>query len=106
MARFIRTDTIDLTGQESGTPVIPAGVVQVADHDGTGTPLTIPVLTSGTLAVLTPVAFASLPSSPTEGQLAAVTDSNTAVWGATVAGEGSNHVLAYYDGTNWTVAGK
>jgi hypothetical protein len=52
------------------------------------------------------VAFASLPGSPVEGMLVAVTDSNTATWGATVAGGGSNHVLAYYNGTNWTVAAK
>ncbi len=43
---------------------------------------------------------------PTEGQMAAITDGSTNTWGATVAGGGSNHVLAYFDGTNWTVAGK
>jgi hypothetical protein len=37
---------------------------------------------------------------------AAVTDSTTAVWGATATGGGTNHVLAYCDGTNWTAAGK
>lgn len=51
-----------------------------------------------------PVTVANLPSSPVEGMLVAVTDSNTATWGATIAGGGSNHVLAYYNGTNWTVA--
>jgi hypothetical protein len=50
--------------------------------------------------------FSSLPASPAEGMLAGVSDSNTNVWGATIAGGGSNHVLAYFDGTNWTVAGK
>lgn len=54
----------------------------------------------------TAVAFASLPASPVEGMLVGVTDSNTATWGATVAGGGANHILAYYNGTNWTVAGK
>ena len=54
----------------------------------------------------TAVAFASLPSSPVEGMLVAVTDSTTATWGATITGSGANHVLAYYNGTNWTVAGK
>lgn len=52
------------------------------------------------------VAFASLPATPVEGMLVAVSDSNTAVWGATIAGGGANHVLASYNGTNWTVAGK
>jgi hypothetical protein len=28
------------------------------------------------------------------------------VWGATIAGSSTNHVLGYYDGTNWTVIGK
>jgi hypothetical protein len=51
------------------------------------------------------VAFAGLPT-PVEGMLVAVTDSNTVTWGATIAGGGANHVLAYYNGTNWTVAGK
>lgn len=54
----------------------------------------------------TAVAYASLPASPVEGMLVGVTDSNTATWGATIAGGGSNHVLAYYNGTNWTVAAK
>ena len=52
------------------------------------------------------VAFAELPSSPRLGMLRMVTDSNTATWGATVAAGGANTVLAFYNGTNWTVAGK
>lgn len=51
------------------------------------------------------VAFASLPAAPVEGMLVPVTNSTTATWGATIAGGGANHVLAYYNGTNWTVAG-
>ncbi len=54
----------------------------------------------------TAVAFASLPAAPVEGMLVGVTNSNTAIWGATIAGGGTDHVLAYYNGTNWTVAGK
>ncbi len=42
----------------------------------------------------------------TEGRMAAITDSTTNIWGATITGGGSNHVLAYCDGTNWTVAAK
>ncbi len=61
---------------------------------------------SGASVCGTAVAFAALPAVPVEGMLVAVTDSNTATWGATIAGGGSNHVLAYYNGTNWTVAGK
>jgi hypothetical protein len=55
-----------------------------------------------------PVTFASLPacSSSTEGSRGAVSDSTTNTWGATVTGGGSIHILAYCDGTNWTVAAK
>jgi len=54
----------------------------------------------------TAVAFASVPATPVEGMLVAVTDSSTATWGATITGGGANHVLAFFNGTNWTVAGK
>lgn len=56
---------------------------------------------------LTPVAFSTLAacSSTTDGQTADVTDSTTDVFGATITGSGSFHVLAYCNGTNWNVAG-
>ena len=59
----------------------------------------------------TPGSFAALSAAfpcngTNEGTVAAVNDSTTAVWGATIAGSSTNHVLAYCDGTNWTVAGK
>lgn len=41
-----------------------------------------------------------------EGTMAPVNDSTTATWGGTITGSGTNHVLAYCDGTNWTVAAK
>lgn len=50
-------------------------------------------------------AFAALPTGAT-GMLAVVTNSNTNVWGATVAAGGTDIVLAWYNGTNWTVVGK
>ena len=49
-------------------------------------------------------AFASLPTAAT-GMMATVTDSNTATWGATIAGGGANNVQARYNGANWTVVG-
>lgn len=52
------------------------------------------------------VTFANRPASPVEGMLQPFTDSTTATWGATITGTGSNHVIGYYDGTNWTVMGK
>ncbi len=50
--------------------------------------------------------FANCNAAPVEGMLCAITDSSTATWGATITGSGSNHVLGYYNGTNWTVAAK
>ncbi len=49
--------------------------------------------------------FASLPAGA-EGMMAGVTDSTTTTWGATITGGGANHVLAYFNGSAWTVAGK
>jgi hypothetical protein len=53
-------------------------------------------------------AFSSLPkcAPATEGQLAKVTDSTTNTWGATITGGAGFHVMAYCDGSNWTVAAK
>lgn len=61
-------------------------------------------MTFAKVARLTPMAFGSLPTGA-EGMLAWVNDSNTATWGATVAGGGANKVLANFNGTNWTVVG-
>lgn len=49
--------------------------------------------------------FAELPSAPTQGTTMVITDSNIATWGATVAGGGSNKVLAWFDGVQWRVLG-
>lgn len=52
--------------------------------------------------------FASLPacSGANEGLSEPISDSTTTAWGATITGGGSSHVLAYCDGSNWTVAAK
>jgi hypothetical protein len=50
--------------------------------------------------------FATLPSSPVAGMQAYITDCNTATWGAAAAGGGSNKVMVWYNGSNWTVIGK
>ena len=105
MARYLRFEKIDLTGRESGIPVTAADVVAFPDTVGAGGQMLVSD-GSGALGWLTAGAFEALPAAPVEGMLASVTDSNTATWGATVAAGGANHVLAYYNGTNWTVAGK
>jgi len=55
-----------------------------------------------------PTAFGNLPTcaSGTQGMLKPVSDSTTNTWGASITGGGSDHVLAFCDGTNWTVAAK
>lgn len=64
------------------------------DAQGTGVPLQAK-----------PQAFGLLPTcnSTYEGSHAAISDSTTATWGATIAGSGANHVWGYCDGTHWTV---
>jgi hypothetical protein len=54
----------------------------------------------------TAVAFSRLPINQLVGTLIPVTDSTTNTWGATITGGGANKVLAYWNGTNWTVAAK
>ena len=52
--------------------------------------------------------FSALPActSGVEGTWAPVTDSTTNTWGATITGGGTDHVLAYCDSAQWTVAAK
>ena len=54
---------------------------------------------------LNKVAYASLPTcnGTNEGAVYAVTDSNSATFNAVMAGGGANRVMAYCNGTNWTV---
>ncbi len=55
---------------------------------------------------MTAAAFSTLPAAiNSKGQLAVVSDSTTAVWGAIITGGGANVVLAFCNGTNWKVAG-
>lgn len=49
--------------------------------------------------------FASLPTG-VNGMIARVTDSNTNTWGDVISGGGSNNVLAFFNGTDWTVFAK
>jgi hypothetical protein len=58
------------------------------------------------VGVSTGVTVAKLPGSPVAGQLAQVTDSTTNVWGAAVTGTGGFKVLAWFNGSQWTVVGK
>ena len=51
--------------------------------------------------------FATLPASPFVGETAVVTDATVNTWGTAVTvGGGGDKVLAFFNGTNWTVAAK
>ena len=82
--------------------------LKVSGNVGIGTLSPQTLLDVAGQARVEPVVFSALPAagSSIEGAVAAVTDSTTNTWGTTIAGGGTNHVLAYCDGTNWTVAGK
>jgi hypothetical protein len=52
------------------------------------------------------VPFASLPQSPVLGMQQTILDSQVNTWGAAITTGGGNYqVLAWYNGTNWTVIG-
>jgi hypothetical protein len=59
------------------------------------------------LQLISPQILANLPPAGASflGAIAVCTDSHSVVWGATIVGGGANTVLAYCDGTNWTVLG-
>lgn len=63
---------------------------------------------SGFGITLTPTVFANLPAcaAGNKGQIAAITDSTTQTWGATVTGGSGSFVVTVCDGANWTVVGK
>jgi hypothetical protein len=56
-----------------------------------------------TSEILAPLAYATLPASPTAGQRVFITNSNTNTFGATVTGTGSFGVAVLYNGSNWVV---
>lgn len=48
--------------------------------------------------------FADLPTGEL-GMMAIITDSDTTTWGDTIGGGGSDTVLAWFNGSDWTVIG-
>ena len=92
-------------GFASGAVLIANGAGAASQDAALNYNTTTDVLSLGNTLKLAGVAFASLPAAPAAGMIAYVTNSNTATWGATIAGGGTNKVLAFYNGTNWTVSG-
>ena len=61
--------------------------------------------TTGSVRVVTGLTVGTLPTSPTVGMIARVTDATAPAVGSTVAGGGAAAALCWYNGTNWTVIG-
>jgi hypothetical protein len=101
--RYLRAETVDLTGSAPGPDTTPENAFRVT---GTVPGETGAELMTSHEAKHDVVTYANRPATPVEGMVCAFSDSNTATWGATIAGSSTNHVLGYYNGTNWTVIGK
>jgi hypothetical protein len=65
-----------------------------------------PIASSTALVRPAPAGALAACNRTTEGSQAAVTDSRNNDWGALVTGGGNLHVLAYCNGTHWTVAAR
>ncbi len=104
---FIGTDTVGDVGMQDQTYGAPGGHnFYVKDQGTSGKSWAFHIGTSGPQLKKSKYSElnAANPCSPgSEGSLAAVTDAASAVWGEKIAGGGLNHVLAYCDGTHWTV---
>lgn len=105
------TGVIDNAGVNTGylNPTATIGDVVYNNNPPPGIAFTITPATVafGTLRVV-PSTFAAAGTcvAATEGKFAAISDSTTNTWGATVTGGGALHIKEYCDGTNWTVEAK
>ena len=97
---------------ESGATAVTAEGIDIADVTGATNNYAIKTglgkVEFGDVLQVDPTTFSSLPTcnSGEEGTQRPVTNSATSTLGATITGGGSSHVLAYCDGTNWTVMAK
>ena len=93
----LQFDTTPAGGTRTQAMLIKAGAIFGTGTNDAG---------AGT-SLYTPQAFSSLATCTTslEGGVAEVNNSNTATWGATIAGGGTNKVIAHCNGANWTVMG-
>jgi len=95
---------IVLNGARGGAAALTARPVIEIQNNGTAK---FRITATGDV-VIPPVAFSSLPTcvSGLEGARRSVNDAMTNAWGDTITGSGSLHVLAYCNGSNWTVYAK
>lgn len=106
------------TGQHQGRVVFDSGtntpdskgawMFQDIDDAGTFAASLFTISKAGWVQVAKAVTYASLPTcnAGQTGSEAVVNNSNTAVWGASIAGGGANVVKAFCNGSAWTVAAK
>lgn len=90
-------------GTESNHPMV------IASHNATiGVAGALTIYPNGYARLGAVASFSALTACTSANQfsIAMVPDSSTNTWGATITGSGSDLVLAFCDGTNWTVAGK
>jgi hypothetical protein len=105
--RIVAYRSIAFSGLTNSNPMIvpgssPATISFKAADDSAFIPIISKTsqLTAGNLAA------AGTCNSGAEGTVAVVTNSDVTTWGSTITGASSNRVLAYCNGTNWTVAAK
>ena len=103
-ADFVTANCVTFTNSIAGSPVLVTTFGSDTDIGIKIAPKGAGVVTLASALSLPAVTFANRPATPVEGMLCAFTDSTTATWRATITGVGANHVLGYYNGTNWTVA--
>ena len=88
-------------------PLVPLNPqVPVVDKSGVITQAFYRFLQRAGFSLMPGDMYANLPASPRTGMVYVVTDSSTNVWGAVISGGGANQVLAWFNGSDWTVIGK
>lgn len=101
--------SLSIPGPQGATGATgPIGPPGLPGEDGDDNVMSIPPSAGAAHALaatllLAPSIYADRVANPSEGTIAAFSDSNTAVQSATVAGGGAHHILAFFDGTNWLV---
>ncbi len=83
-----------------GVPSVSPGYILTDDGSGAPPAFKFPFIAAPQYA------YANLPGSPTLGQVVCVTDATVNTWGANITtGGGTHFVLAWWNGTHFTVIG-
>ncbi len=105
-AAYWHAPTVVTVSFDTAVPTTPGIIGQVLSIDNA--PDSTHITTAWTWPGGVPRLYASLPvcDATHEGMMASLTNGSTNTWGAAVIGGGANHVLAYCNGSAWTVAAK